>query len=308
MRTSTGSWKVLDFGIAKLAPPDPRTALHATRADQRVGTPLYMSPEQLRGEAVDGRSDLFAFGIVLYEMLTCRHPFTQRGGPGALPTWTAVLNEPPLPFEADELARMPAGLPEMIARCLEKDPDRRWATAHDAERALQTIESGKSPREPHPRPDDAVFWWQFHEAVAAVVYWLTLIPVWHVRPWIGRTEWHVAGTTLFLDARTLLLLLISTVAVLSVLRFSFVFVSRNKPTQIAEHHARAIRWVRAGDIVFAAALVLAGVTISAEHQGWAVLLVSLGLGSFVIARLVEPLTERDALDALAPPPMGTRRT
>jgi hypothetical protein len=299
MRTSTGSWKVVDFGIAKLAPPDPRTTLRPTGADQRVGTPLYMSPEQLRGDAVDGRSDLFAFGIVLYELLTRRHPFTQRGDAGALSTWTAVLSAPPLPFEPDELARMPAGLPETIARCLAKDPDRRWASAHDVERALQTIEGGGTPRGLQEQ-GDAVFWWQFHEAVAAVVYWLTLIPVWRVRPWIGRTEWHVAGATLSLDARTLLLVLISTVAVLSVLRFSFVFVSRNKPAQTAEHHARAIRWIRAGDVVFAAALVVAGITISAEHQGWAILLISLGLGSFVIARVVEPLTERDALDALTP--------
>ena len=103
-----------------------------------------------------------------------------------------------------------------------------------------------------------------------------------------------------------MLVLISTVAVLSVLRFSFVFVSRNKPSQVHEHHARAIRWVKAGDFVFAASLVVAGVTISADHQGWALLLVSLGLGSFVSAWFIEPLTERDALEALAP--LRPRRT
>ena len=103
-----------------------------------------------------------------------------------------------------------------------------------------------------------------------------------------------------------MLVVISTVAVLSVLRFSFVFVSRNKPSQIHEHHARAIRWVKTGDFVFAASLVLAGVTISADHQGWALLLVSLGLGSFVSAWFIEPLTERDALEALAP--LRPRRT
>ena len=62
-----------------------------------------------------------------------------------------------------------------------------------------------------------------------------------------------------------------------------------------------MRWVKVGDVIFAAVVVTAGLMISAEHQGWAVLLVSIGLGSFVIARLIEPLTERDALEALAPP-------
>jgi Co/Zn/Cd efflux system component len=119
-----------------------------------------------------------------------------------------------------------------------------------------------------------------------------------VRPWIGRTGWPLGPVTLALEARPLFLLLIATVAVLSVLRFSFVFVSRNKPAQIHEHHARAARWVKAGDVLFAAALVVAGVTISAEHAGWALLLISLGLGSFVVAWFIEPLTERDALEAL----------
>ena len=306
MRTSGGVWKVLDFGIAKLQGPDPRTTLHHTRVDQRLGTPLYMSPEQLRGEPVDGRSDLFAFGILLYELLTRRHPFTRRGDLAALSTWTAVLNEPPLPFEAEEIDRLPSGLPDVIARCLEKEPGRRWSSPEDLEAALQTIHSGGPPPIRIAPPHEAVMWWQFHEAAAAIVYWLMLIPVWRVRPWIGRTEVTIGSGTLVLDARTLVLVLISTVAVLSVLRFSFVFVSRNKPSQVHEHHARAIRWVKAGDFVFAASLVVAGVTISADHQGWALLLVSLCLGSFVSAWFIEPLTERDALEALAP--LRPRRT
>jgi hypothetical protein len=298
MRTSTGGWKVLDFGIAKLDAPDPRTTLHGTQADQRVGTPLYMSPEQLRGGALDGRSDLFAFGILLYELLTGRHPFARVRDTGALATWTALLHEDPVPFEPAELHRLPPGLPEVIARCLEKEPERRWSSAGDVEAALLAIQSGVLPAAHVARGSQAVFWWQFHEAVAAVVYWLALVPMWHVRPWIGRTEWPLGPVTLALEARPLFLLLIATVAVLSVLRFSFVFVSRNKPAQVHEHHARAARWVKAGDVLFAAALVVAGVTISAEHAGWALLLISLGLGSFVVAWFIEPLTERDALEAL----------
>jgi serine/threonine-protein kinase len=112
-----------------------------------------MSPEQLRGDAVDGRSDLFAFGIVLYELLTRRHPFTHRGDAGALSTWTAVLNEPPLPFEPDELARMPAGLPETIARCLEKDPDRRFPDASALSALLGVM---LAPYGTGPAPPDTV--------------------------------------------------------------------------------------------------------------------------------------------------------
>jgi hypothetical protein len=269
-------------------------------------TAAYLSPEQAQGHSVSASSDLYSVGILLYELLTRRHPFTRRGDLAALSTWTAVLNEPPLPFQAEEIDRLPPGLPDVIARCLEKEPGRRWSSPEDLEAALQSIHSGgRLPVRIAP-PHQAVMWWQFHESAAAVVYWLMLIPVWRVRPWIGRTEVPFGSATLVLDARTLVLVLISTVAVLSVLRFSFVFVSRNKPSQVREHHARAIRWVKAGDLVFAASLVAAGVTISADHQGWALLLVSLGLGSFVSAWFIEPLTERDALEALRP--LRPRRT
>jgi hypothetical protein len=306
MRTSTGGWKVLDFGIAKLDAPDPRTTLHGTHADQRVGTPLYMSPEQLRGDTLDGRSDLFAFGILLYELLTGRHPFAPPGDSGALATWTALLHDDPLPFEPAELNRLPPGLPEVIVRCLQKEPDQRWSSAGDVEAALQAIQSGGLPAPYIAAGGQAVLWWQFHEAMAAVVYWLALIPMWRVRPWIGRTEWPLGPVTFAFEARPLFLVLIANVAVLSVLRFSFVFVSRNKPAQIHEHHARAARWVKAGDVLFAAVLIVAGLTISAEHAGWALLLISLGLGSFVVAWFIEPLTERDALEALGA--MRPRRT
>jgi tRNA A-37 threonylcarbamoyl transferase component Bud32 len=306
MRTSTGGWKVLDFGIAKLDTPDPRTTLHVTQVDQRVGTPLYMSPEQLRGEPLDGRSDLFAFGILLYELLTRRHPFARRTEPDGLETWTAVLNDPPLSFSAEERERLPIGVPEVIARCLEKEPQQRWSSAEDVEAALRAIQNGTTPIALPASGGNEVFWWQFHEAAAAVVYWLTLVPVWHVRSWIGRTEFQVGGATLAVDARILFVALIATVALLSVLRFSFVFVSRHKPGHTHAHHARAIRWVRVGDLLYAAIMLTAGIMVSLDHQGWAILLVSLGLGSFGVAWFVEPLTERDALDALAPP--RTRHT
>ena len=218
----------------------------------------------------------------------------------ALSTWTAVLNDPPQPFDNHEVERLPRGLPELIARCLEKDPGRRWSSAGAAEAALEAIQHGVIPGAVAVAPTgNEVFWWQFHEAAAAIVYRLTLIPAWHVRPWIGRAEWQFGATVLALDARMLFLLLISTVAVLSVLRFSFVFVAGKKPAQVHDHHARARPWVKLGDLVFAALLVVAGIWISAEHQGWAVLLIALGLGSFAIAWFIEPVTERDALDALA---------
>src|SRR5204863_76591 len=115
--TSDGRIKILDFGIAKLTRPSdemPRLADLAaeTEAGMVVGTPAYMSPEQVRGGAVDGRSDIFSLGTILYEMLAERQPFTRQT---AAETMTAILKEdPPQLLVAD----VSPALARIVARCL----------------------------------------------------------------------------------------------------------------------------------------------------------------------------------------------
>jgi len=132
--TTRGELKVLDFGLASVRSAEPRTdpstlATRLTRPGMMVGTSGYMSPEQARGDAVDGRTDVFSFGIVLYEMLAGRHPFLH---PNPAETLTAILRDepPPAPF-------LPAPLERLLARCLAKDPDERYATVAELEAALR---------------------------------------------------------------------------------------------------------------------------------------------------------------------------
>ncbi|MCB1163256.1 MAG: protein kinase [Candidatus Krumholzibacteriia bacterium] len=118
--TAAGA-KILDFGLAKvqLAPTDDDSTQSAhTRPGALVGTPAYMAPEQLRGEAVGAAADLFAFGVMLQEMLTGAHPF--RGA--SLPeTTSAILRDaPPAPAPS-----LPAGLRRILASCLDKSAARR---------------------------------------------------------------------------------------------------------------------------------------------------------------------------------------
>jgi serine/threonine protein kinase len=123
--------KVLDFGLAKQhrqvtgqAPgaPGDSTLRHDTAEHQLLGTPSYMSPEQARGKLVDARSDIFAVGVILYEMLSGQRPFVAENEADLL---TAILRDTPEP-----LARVAAHVPEpvqrVVERCLEKDPDRRY--------------------------------------------------------------------------------------------------------------------------------------------------------------------------------------
>jgi TolB-like protein len=123
--------KVLDFGLAKLRPQDEATwigggtSLVHTQEGKVLGTPSYMSPEQLRGQPAEERSDIFSFGLVLYEMLTGVLPFA---GENSAERIAAVLRDPPQPLAAVR-PDLPSGLCRLVERCLAKEVGRRPASA-----------------------------------------------------------------------------------------------------------------------------------------------------------------------------------
>jgi serine/threonine-protein kinase len=123
-----GVVKLVDFGVAKAA-----SSVHKTQTGMVKGKLAYLSPEQIHAKVLDGRSDIFAMGIVLYELLTGERPF---GGESELLAISAILNEPHQPmsnFRAD----LPAGLDEIIARALAKKAQDRFQSAAELERALE---------------------------------------------------------------------------------------------------------------------------------------------------------------------------
>jgi hypothetical protein len=158
--TKDGRIKILDFGLAKLdlvkvASSDGTTLTleQLTIPGQVLGTAGYMSPEQVRGEAADARSDIFAVGVILYEMLTGKRPF-QRAT--SAETMTAILREDP-PTLAESGAIAPLGLQRIVNRCLAKAPEQRFQHASDLGFALEALSepSSTGTREPtttaHPR-------------------------------------------------------------------------------------------------------------------------------------------------------------
>lgn len=144
MVTGDGRVKVLDFGLAKAvapesAPPDSAvTQLGLTRVGTVVGTPEYMSPEQLVSAPVDHRSDIFSLGIVLHQMATGRPPFQ---GKTSAALATAILRDPP-PLLTDLRPDAPRELAGLIHRCLEKEPEQRPQSARDIATALREIGDG----------------------------------------------------------------------------------------------------------------------------------------------------------------------
>jgi len=133
--------KILDFGLAKWEESidRERRSQHLTTVGSTVGTVAYMSPEQARGEALDGRSDLFTLGVVMYEMATLQTPF--RGATSAL-VFVQLLGHAPEPVR-DLNATVPKELEKVILRLLEKKKENRYQTAEDLLQALERVQAKK---------------------------------------------------------------------------------------------------------------------------------------------------------------------
>src|ERR1035438_9359644 len=168
MVTRDGHVKILDFGLAKQR----RSAQDSTATDLTdegvvLGTAGYMSPEQVRGETVDHRSDLFSFGVVLHEMLSGKRAFS---GASSVEVMHAILKDDP----AELPASVPPALALIVRRCLEKEPDRRFQSAADLAFALRPS-SPSLPRAAAPKRRAWLKWATLAGSVVAgaALYWLT---------------------------------------------------------------------------------------------------------------------------------------
>ncbi len=144
--------KVLDFGLAKIqhAPagdglsPDATQSVSLTAEGSVLGTLPYMSPEQVEGGDADTRSDIFAFGVVLYELIAGTRPFTGKTPANLV---ASILKEEPRPlFEMQP--QTPRGLAEVVRICLAKDPAQRWQSARDVRHALRWLAASPPPSMP----------------------------------------------------------------------------------------------------------------------------------------------------------------
>ncbi|RPH66259.1 MAG: serine/threonine protein kinase, partial [Myxococcaceae bacterium] len=152
--TSDGHVKLLDFGIAKLVEGSRAEGPHGlledtvtptggqTRTGAILGTPAYMSPEQVRGERIDTRTDIFSLGSVLYEMLSGRRPFP---GGSLVESGHAILHDEPAALE-----NVSPALAQLVRRCLAKEPEARIQSARDLAFALEMLRADAEPRRASP--------------------------------------------------------------------------------------------------------------------------------------------------------------
>lgn len=264
---SDGSVKVVDFGIARVEGPD---ASRLTRTGFALGTPAYMAPEQLLGGTIDPRADVYAWGVVLSEMLSGHHPL-------ARPTTNERVNRPE------------GVLTTLINRSLLTDPSGRPS----ARELVQALGQPSTPEpsspvvsrdQPPPR-----WWWEFHQGMTALIYWVMVIPAWYARGLIGGT-W----------GRVFFITILASVIVAANLRLHLWFTSRFYESELTSVHNQSGRWIRVADWIFAAALLAGGLLIADESSPLTIVLPSVAVGAVVAFLLIEPVTARAAFGTSRP--------
>lgn len=278
-----GRATVVDFGIA-LVEGDDRPRLTGTH--HALGTPAYMAPEQLLGIAVDARTDIWAFGVVLREMLLGHHPLAE--GTGA---------PDPAVEPGSSSSRGRAALLAIADRCTQTTPDARYASAAlllaELERSAQLAgldqPRGQAPSLSLGEVRRSAWWWEFHQGVAGLAYLAILVAAWRARMEIGG----LAGRSV--------LALATAAAIVAVFgRWHLLFTSRFYRAELALVRAQAARFVRGADWAFVTAQA-AGSLLVGERSALDVVLLASATGTAVAFLLIEPVTARAAFGTSVSP-------
>jgi hypothetical protein len=284
IKTPSGVIKVLDFGLAR---SEYATQTRLTDTGMLVGTPAYLAPEQALGQDTDFRTDIFALGLLLYELASGTNPFAART---IAATIARIVDDDPPPLSELRPHDVPE-LDQILERCLRKDPLARYRSTNEIVSDLERLRAGSRRMSAHgDGPDPAppprgnrAQWLLNHHVVATVVNVLLLYPVWIARAWLPA-PWNGA----------FLLGVLATAAAAISLRLHLVFTALTFPRQFAEQQASTQPWARICDVLLAGILLTAAVTISSEHPEFAMIFVGAAAGLVVASFVIEPATARAA--------------
>jgi serine/threonine protein kinase len=290
MRSRAGSVKILDFGLARV--PDAGAGPSLTADDARLGTPGYMAPEQLRGEPVDFRADLFAFGVLLHEMSTGVHPFS-ADHPAATIARILEADPPELarlrPTDSSDAPNWRA-LSDIAAICLKKSPAARFQSTHELVLALEAARHPITRRDTspvvarvEPQADHTLRWWQFHQTAVSVFYLAMLVPLNYVR----RSDHDPVDVALFLAGLVAAL-------VAGTLRMHLWFTRRWYPSEWIAQRKHSAIWIRIADAGFVAIQLAAAFSIATDRPRLAALFVGAAVAALLAFTIIEPATTRAA--------------
>lgn len=286
MRAADGTIKVLDFGLAHIEHEGHEPRL--TRTGTLMGTPGYISPEQLRGEDGGPAADIYSVGLLLHELLTGRHAFAGSKNTGTA-LMARVLAGSPNPLPLDLIRDCPA-LEEAVHRCLAREPDQRFPSMASLADTLERITHDRGAAAPALRSRHAghdtstparTGWWQLHHFIVSSLYIAMILPV-----WLNR------GAPLPSRAHTGLMLgIILAAAVASTLRFHLVFIARVQPHHLAPARRRARRWIGAADGLMALGLLAAAAVALVRDRVWfAALFFTVAASATIASWFIEPAT------------------
>ena len=290
MRTATGRIKILDFGLARHDVPEGETGavMFVTQPGVLVGTPSYMAPEQVTNQRGDARSDVWAYGVLLYELASGAPPFKGATIPEV---YARIVHDDPIPIRV-LCPALPIELCSVIERCLKKWPAQRFASASEIGVALdpRPAFAPPAPIPVIPVPPSALPWWRAHQVVVIALYFLACVAAWFTKEGLGLAATVVFG-------------IVTTAATVGgVLRGHLLFVERTNQRALAAERRRtdSVTWLT--DTVMAMALVFDGILLSftTRHVA-AALSVALGI-VILLARLrIEPSSAQEAFGSPAHP-------
>jgi Protein kinase domain len=273
MRTASGRWKILDFGLARVEQPDRAQGSFASIPGTVLGTPAYMAPEQINGGAVDARADVFALGVLLYEYASGTHPFYAST---MLATVSRIMNSEAAPLSSLGVPVDPR-VERVIRRALEKAPADRFASATDVAEALnggsRVATAGRQPTS----------WWRVHQIVIFVLYVSGVVNAWRIKD--ARETPLTLGLFLGLGAAA---------TISSVLRGHLLFTERVYRHRFGIEQRRTAPVLRTSDLIVAVLMVADGLAFVGRSAISAVITLCLGLGLAVAVLVLEPSTTAEA--------------
>jgi serine/threonine protein kinase len=288
VRTPSGVIKVLDFGIARV---EGLTSTRLTGTGSIVGTPAYMAPEQAQGDDADFRSDLFAFGVLVYEMASGSNPFEARTVTATISRILAV--DPPALSVAcgveDE------GFDRVVANCLRKNREGRYRSTQDLVDDLEELQARiAAPRDrPSPRrdarpPESASTyritsrykrWWRAHQLALMTLYLGSATLSWQIKEWMHDPVSRWAFVAIGFAAMTG-----------GTARGHLIFTDALNPLRLVEERRRTSRMILAVDLLIAVALLADAVLLVPGTPLKAVATISLAVGIALASLLMEPAT------------------
>jgi Protein kinase domain len=270
MRDRSGRLKILDFGLARRDTPNPAShdRMLVTVPGALIGTPAYMAPEQLNGEPADQRTDVFAYGVLMYEYACGVHPFDAAT---SLARIARVLESQARPV-AERAPQLSPAVAAVIDRCLQKAPAARFPSAIEIAAVLDEAVAAPAARR-------SISWWRMHQLVLMAIYILA-----------GTIGWSIKENFPGAPSLWLFIALGAGGAVAGIPRGHLVFTEGMNPGSLSRERRRVRQLIVIGDVMVAVALTIDGLWMATVRPLYAVLTIAFAIGIALAGLVMEPAT------------------